>query len=81
MGWLSVVTFFKVFGIALLITVPLFVITIILFIRDGILAKREERKRKTCYTVMFIISMVIIALVVALSLLLTLLSMLVIRGM
>ena len=75
-------TFFKILGIALLIAVPLFVITsIILFIRDGILAKREERKRKTCYTVMFIISMVIIALVVALSLLLTLLSMLVIRGM
>lgn len=75
-------TFFKILGIALLIAVPLFVITsIILFIRDGILAKREERKRKTCYTVMFIISMVIIALVVAFSLLLTLLSMLVIRGM
>lgn len=75
-------TFFKILGIALLIAVPLFIITsTILFIRDGILAKREERKRKTCYTVMFIISMVIIALVVALSLLLTLLSMLVIRGM
>lgn len=40
------------------------IVSIILFIKDGIRAKREETGRKTYIKVMFIISMAIIALVV-----------------
>ena len=47
------------------IAISLFlIVSIILFIRDGIHAKREGTGRKEWIVVMFIISMVIIALVV-----------------
>ena len=73
---------FSILGLLIILAVPIFIITsIILFIRDGILAKREERKRDTGYTVMFIISMAIIAVIIAFCLFLYMLSMLVVKGM
>ena len=73
---------FSILGLLIILAVPIFIITsIILFIRDGILAKREERKRDTGYTVLFIISMAIIAVIIAFCLFLYMLSMLVVKGM
>lgn len=64
------------------IAIFLFVIvSTVLFIKDGILAKREGAGRKKIYTVMFIISMAIIALVIVLLTLLCILSVLVMRSM
>ena len=65
-----------------LIAIPLFIIvSIVLFIRDGILAKRKGTGRKVTYTVMFIISMTIIALVIIIGILLFTLIMRDMRGM
>lgn len=72
----------QIFGWMITIAISLFVIaSIILFIKDGILAKQEGRGRKKIYTVMFIISMAIIALVVVIGILLFILAMLVMRSM
>lgn len=71
-----------IFGWAIIIAIPLFVIlSIVLFIRDGIVAKREGTGRRKLYTVMFIISMAIIALVVVIGILLFVLGMLIMRSM
>ena len=49
----------QIIGWAVIAAVVLFVISsVVLFIRDGILAKSEGRNRKIKYKVMFIISMV-----------------------
>lgn len=72
----------QIFGWAITIAVSAFVIvSIVLFIKDGILAKREGKGRKKIYTVMFIISMAIIALIVVIGILLCVLAMLVMRSM
>lgn len=57
------------------------IISTILFIKDGIRAKREGTGRKTTITVMFIISMGIIALVVIIWILLYILAMQIVRTM
>ena len=67
---------------AFLIALFVFVIvSIILFIKDGIRAKREETGRKTYIKVMFIISMALIALVVVIWILLCTLGMLIMWSM
>lgn len=57
------------------------IISIVLFIRDEIVSKREGRNRNKKYTVMFIISMVIIGLLVVIGILLSILAILVMRSM
>ena len=67
---------------AFLIALFVFVIvSIILFIKDGIRAKREETGRETYIKVMFIISMAIIALVVVGWILFYILGILFMRSM
>lgn len=69
-------------GWTILIAIFLFVIvSVVLFIKDGILAKREGTGRKKRYTVMFIVSMAIVALAIVILILLHILSMLVMRSM
>ncbi|MDE6686297.1 MAG: hypothetical protein K2K17_03160 [Lachnospiraceae bacterium] len=78
----EVVTFFEMQVRMFVIGISLFaIISTILFIKDGIRAKREGTGRKTAITVMFIISMAIIALVVIIALLLFILGMLIVRTM
>ena len=60
------------------------IVSIVLFIKDGIISKRESRRRKKAYTVMFIISIVIIAVAgtaAMISVMLYALASLVMRGM
>ena len=57
------------------------IVSIILFIKDGIRAKREETGRKTYIKVMFIISMALIVLVVVIWILLCTLGMLIMWSM
>lgn len=57
------------------------IVSIILFIWDGIHAKREGTGRKKWIVVMFIISMAIIALVVVIGILLYILGTLFMRSM
>ena len=40
------------------------IVSLVLFIVDGVNAKREGRRRKTGFTVMFIVSMTLVGLVV-----------------
>ena len=66
---------FGILALIVALAVPIFIITsIVLFIRDGINAKKEGRKRETGFTIMFIISMVIIALILLFTVFLTILS-------
>lgn len=72
----------QIVGWAITIGVVVFVIvSIVLFIRDGIVSKREGRNRNKKFTVMFIISMVIIGLLVVIGVLLSILAILVMRSM
>lgn len=72
----------QIVGWAITIGIVVFVIvSIALFIRDGIISKREGRNRNKKYTVMFIISMVIIGLLVVIGVLLSILAILVMRSM
>lgn len=72
----------QIVGWAIAIGIVVFVITsIVLFIRDEIVSKREGRNRNKKYTVMFIISMVIIGLLVVIGVLLSILAILVMRSM
>ncbi len=72
----------QIVGWAITIGIVVFVIvSIALFIRDGIVSKREGRNRNKKYTVMFIISMVIIGLLVVIGVLLSILAILVMRSM
>ena len=71
-----------IFGWSIAIAIPVFVIvSVVLFIRDSILAKREGRSRKMIYIVMFAISMTIIALVIMIIILLYILGTLIMRSM
>lgn len=72
----------QIVGWAIAIGIVVFVIaSIVLFIRDKIVSKREGRNRNKKYTVMFIISMVIIGLLVVIGVLLSILAILVMRSM
>ena len=72
----------QIIGWAVIAAVVLFVISsVILFIRDGILAKREARNRRIKYKVMFIISMTITAMAAMTGIFLFLLAMAVMRSM
>ena len=72
----------QIFGWTIAIAIPVFVIvSVVLFIRDGMLAKREGRGRKIIYIVMFAISMTIIALVIMIIILLYILGTLIMRSM
>ena len=72
----------QIVGWEITIGIVVFVIvSIVLFIRDGIVSKREGRNRNKKYTVMFIISMVIIGLLVVIGVLLSILAILVMRSM
>lgn len=72
----------QIVGWAITIGIVVFVIvSIVLFIRDGIVSKREGRNRNKKFTVMFIISMVIIGLLVVIGVLLSILAILVMRSM
>lgn len=72
----------QIVGWAITIGIVVFVIaSIVLFVRDGIVSKREGRNRNKKYTVMFIISMVIIGLLVVIGVLLSILAILVMRSM
>ena len=72
----------KIVGWTAAAAVTAFVIaSVVLFIRDGIASKREGRSRKTEYTVMFIIGMVLVGLVALIAILLTILAVLIMRSM
>ena len=53
----------------------------VLFIVDGIAAKREMRRRRTVFTVLFIISMAIIGTVAIMYVMLSILSVLIVMNM
>ncbi len=57
------------------------IVSVVLFIKDGIRAKREGTGRKKKYTVMFIISMAITALAAVLAILLSILAVSIMRSM
>ncbi len=57
------------------------IICVVLFIRDGIQAKKEQRKRKTGITVMFVISMALFLVVGGGMLFLSILAAAIMRGM
>lgn len=72
----------QIFGWLIIIAIALFVlVSIALFIKDGIDSKKEGRRRKTTYTVMFIISMVIAVLFTLGVIFLSILAMLIMRSM
>ena len=67
---------------AIVIVLAAFIIfSVVMFIRDGKLAKKEGRKRKTVFIVLFIIAILIAALAIGLGILLALLAAAVMRGM
>lgn len=73
---------FFIIGWTITIAIILFVIvSVILFIKDGIASKKEGRQRKNTNKVMFIISMTIEALAVTVGVLLWILAVLVMRSM
>ena len=51
------------------------------FIRDGIAAKREQRHRNVTWSILFVISMVIVVCAIGGAVLLGILSMLILQGM
>ena len=67
-------------AIALGITIFV-IVSIVLFIKDGIASKKEGRSRNKKITVMFIVSMVIIGLLIVIGIFLSILAMLVMRSM
>lgn len=72
----------QIIGWAITLGITIFVIvSIVLFIKDGIASKKEGRSRNKINTVMFIISMVIIGLLIVIGILLSILAMLVMRSM
>ena len=72
----------QIIGWAITLGITIFVIvSIVLFIKDGIASKKEGRSRNKKITVMFIISMVIIGLLIVIGILLSILAMLVMRSM
>lgn len=74
--------FVQIFGWTIIIAISLFlIVSIVLFIKDGINAKQEGRDRKKAYKVMFIISMAIIGLAVVIGIMLCVLAALIMRSM
>ncbi len=72
----------QIIGWAITLGITIFVIvSIVLFIKDGIASKKEGRSRNKKFTVMFIVSMVIIGLLIVIGILLSILAMLVMRSM
>lgn len=72
----------QIIGWAITLGITIFVIvSIVLFIKDGIASKKEGRSRNKKITVMFIVSMVIIGLLIVIGILLSILAMLVMRSM
>ncbi len=72
----------QIIGWAITLGITIFVIvSIVLFIKDGIASKKEGRIRNKKFTVMFIVSMVIIGLLIVIGILLSILAMLVMRSM
>lgn len=72
----------QIIGWAITLGITIFVIvSIVLFIKDGIASKKEGRSRNKKITVMFIVSMVIIGLLMVIGILLSILAMLVMRSM
>ena len=69
-------------GWMIIIALALFVLaSSVLFVKDGMDSKKEGRRRKTTYTVMFIISMVIAGLFILGVIFLSILAMLIMRSM
>ena len=58
-----------------------FVFSVVMFIKDGIASKREGRRRKTAYTVMFVISTAVVGTAASFFVLTVVLGSLVILGM
>ena len=72
----------QIIGWAITLGITIFVIvSIVLFIKDGIASKKEGRSRNKKFTVMFIVSMVMIGLLIVIGILLSMLAMLVMRSM
>ncbi|MBE6843919.1 MAG: hypothetical protein E7510_14025 [Ruminococcus sp.] len=67
--------------IILFVIIAFIISSIVLFIKDGITAKKESRKRKKRYTVMFIISMVFIGLTILSFILFCIIASIAVRGM
>ena len=63
-------------GIAIVV-----IVSIVLFMKDGMASKKDGRSRNKKITVMFIISMVITGLSIVIGILLMILAMLAIRSM
>ena len=69
-------------GWMIIIALALFVLaSSVLFVKDGMDSKKEGRRRKTTYTVMFIISMVIAGLFILGVIFFSILAMLIMRSM
>ena len=67
---------------AIVIAAGLFVVaSVALFIRDGILAKKEGRSRNMAVTVTFILAMVVAGIAAVLGILLGVLAILIMRSM
>lgn len=74
--------FVRLFCWMIILAIFLFVVvSTVLFIKDGIRAKREGTGRKIYIIVMFVISMTIVALVAVIWMLLYILGMLIMRSM
>ncbi len=68
-------------GIILIALLGACIAATVLFIVDGVMAKREMRKRRTVFTVLFIISMAIIGTFVIMYAMLSILSVLIVMNM
>ena len=65
----------QIIGWAITLGITIFVIvSSVLFIKDGIASKKEGRSRNKKFTVMFIVSMVIIGLLIVIGILLSILA-------
>ena len=70
-----------IFWIVVTLLVIYVTISIVMFIRDGIKAKKEGRKRKAVFIVMLIIAIIITLIALAFAALIGLLAMAIMRGM
>ena len=70
-----------IFWIVVTLLVIYVTISIVMFIRDGIKAKKEGRKRKAVFIVMFIIAIILTVIALAFAALIGLLAMAIMRGM
>lgn len=70
-----------IFWIVVTLLVIYVTISIVMFIRDGIKAKKEGRKRKVVFIVMLIIAIILTVIALAFAALIGLLAMAIMRGM